>query len=203
MRCARALLLALACIWPLRAADELVFSDDFAKDDLKAKWTTGSTCEENTIKVVAGRVQATRNCNFIETRQEFSGDLRVELDVEKDGPSFHGCWDFEVELTGASGQAGIIRFDYDAFDGFAIGMAGESCGDRLHRPASSPNKGKAILTFSAPYVSFAFVDANGKTTLVGSTYAGELSGPSKLRIWLAAHPDTPRYVDNVKVYKLK
>jgi hypothetical protein len=203
MATVRTLLVALVFCSPLLAAEELVFSDDFAKDDLKTRWTTGSTCEENTIKVVAGRIQATRNCNFIESKQEFTGDLRVEVDVEKDGPSFHGCWDFYIELTGASGEAGVIRFDYDTFDGFAIGMAGEGCGDKVHRPASSPNKGKAVLTFSAPYVSFTFVDANGKSTTVGSAYAGDLTGPSRLRIWLAAHPDTPRYLDNVKVYKLK
>jgi len=35
-----------------------------------------------------------------------------------------------------------------------------------------------------------------------STFAGGFD-KTKLRIWLAAHGDTPRYIDNVKVYRLK
>jgi len=192
----------LACAFTLcTAAEELVFSDDFSKPDFDKKWVSGATCEDNTIKVVDGRVQATLNCNFIQTKEEFSGDLRVEVDVEKVGGQFHGCWDFFVELTGANGAAGVIRFDYNMIDGIAAGEAPETCGDQIHRPASAPNKGRAILHYSAPYLHFTFINADGKVLSTASTFTGGFE-KSAVRIWLAAQKETPRYVDNVKVYRV-
>jgi hypothetical protein len=192
-----ALLLSVAA----RAADNVLFQDDFEKGDFKKKWTSGATCEDNSIKVVDGRVQATLNCNYIETKQEFSGDLQVSVDVEKVGTQFYSCWDFYVEITGANGMAGIVLFDYNMSDGVAVGTAPHDCGGGITRPASSPNKGTLVVRYSSPYIDFSFVNSDGKVLAMGSEFAGG-SEKTKVRIWLAGHKDAPRYVDNVKVTRI-
>ena len=81
--------------------------------------------------------------------------------------------------------------------------------ERLHHPDQRANRyrppegrrGTVILTYSSPYATFSFVDSNGKMVAAGSWFAQGL-GKSRVRICLAAHPDSPRYVDSVKVYRL-
>jgi hypothetical protein len=139
-------------------ADELIFHDDFQRNDVGENWTTGAGCDQNTIKIVNGRIQATNNCNFIETVEEFSGNLRIEFDVEKEGFLNHSCWDFYVNLTGleSNSYGGAIRFDYDEVDGISIVNNNIDCGDDVTINGSGTNKGKAIFTYRNGFAEFIF-----------------------------------------------
>jgi len=145
----------------------LLFQDDFESDDFDSKWTSGSHCAEqpDTIAVIGGRVQATANCNYIETIQEFEGDLRIEVDVEKVGPSDHGCWDFFIELMALNDTVGTIRFDTNGIDGIALGQF--ACGDAYSIGSEGINSGKAVLTYSNPYVLFSFINDEGEILSAG------------------------------------
>ncbi len=179
--------------------EELIFSDDFERSNIGGEWITGAFCDSDTITIVDGRVQATENCNFIETVREFSGNLRIEVGVEKNGSSDHGCWDFGVLLNDLDQYSGIIRFDSGGVDGVAIGPV-QGCGDDVTIP-SGVNKGKAIFTYQDGTVGFSFENDDGVIIDAGSVNAGNFDS-SRIRIHLAAHSDTPRYVDNIKVYSI-
>jgi hypothetical protein len=180
--------------------ENLVFFDDFQEDDFQEKWISGGACGPDTITNVDGRIQATENCNYIETLEYFSGNLRIEVDVEKVGHQDHTCWDFYVEL--ASIQAtGAIRFDWNGVDGIGIGYIWETCGDEFVMDPSAPNEGRAVLTYSEPYLHFYFENTDGEVLATNEIPVGSF-GASPIRIWLAAHPDTPRYIDNVSIYQL-
>ncbi len=183
------------------STEELIFSDDFERSDIGEDWITGAFCDSDTITIVDGRVQATENCNYIETVQEFSGNLRIEMDLEKVGSSDHSCWDFGVLLKDLNQYSGIIRFDWGGVDGVAIGPEpGSGCGDDVTIP-SGVNKGKAIFTYQDGTVGFSFENDDGDIIDAGSVYAGNIDS-SRIRIHLAAHSDTPRYVDNIKIYSI-
>ena len=171
------------------------FSDDFDRNDFSDKWTSGATCESNTIKLVNGRIRATANCNYIETHESFTGNLVIEVDVEKVGITDHGCWDFYIELS-AIDKCGVIRFDRHGIDGINVGDC--HCGDRYSISSEGPNKGKAVLNYSDPYLQFSFTNENGEILETDKVHAGSFD-TSKIRIWLAAHADSPRYIDNVIV----
>jgi hypothetical protein len=176
----------------------ILFQDDFEVDDFSSKWTSGGP-EPNTITVIDGRVESRSNGQFIESIQEFAGNFRVEVDVEKVGAQDHGCWDFMIAIAALGGNSGVIRFDFGGFDGIILG---ESCsGNYILIDSAGVNKGKAILTYSNPYLLFSFMNDEGEVINAGAVYAGEF-GTSKIRIDLAAYSDSPRYVDNVKVYSL-
>ncbi len=175
----------------------LVFSDDFASGDLSQDWTASPA-----IEVAAGRVSTTFNGQFIETILSFAGDTRIEVDVEKLGPTDHGGWDFAVELTSIPETSGIIRFDTDGVDGIAVGPSpsiGGAFGDQVTIGAEGANRGTAILSYSAESVTFSLNNASGQVLTAGPVPAG-VAGTYKIRIHLAAHEDTPRFIDNVKVY---
>jgi hypothetical protein len=180
--------------------ETLLFFDDFEKDDFEEKWISGSECGPNTITNVDGRIQATENCNYIETLELFTGNLKIEVDVEKVGNQDHSCWDFYVELASIH-ATGAIRFDYAGVDGVGIGYIWDTCGDQFVMDPAAPNKGRAVLTYSEPSLRFYFENTDGDVLATHEVPVGSL-GASRIRIWLAAHPDTPRYIDNVSVYQL-
>ena len=147
-----------------------MFQDDFEGDDFIDKWTSGGT-EPNTISVIDGRVESRSNGQFIETIQEFDGNFRVEVDVEKVGDQDHGCWDFIIEIAALGGNSGVIRFDFNGFDGITLGQPCIS--NYVSIDSAGVNKGKAILTYSNPYLLFAFINDEGEVISAGAVYAGE------------------------------
>jgi len=176
-------------------AGTLLFMDDFETGDLSTNWTVGGS-EPQTITVVGGRVEARSNGQYIETRQSFSGNFRVELDVEKQGALDHGCWDFIVDAY----SNGYLRFDTNGQDGITFD---DSCPSNLPNSydASGINKGTIVYTYSAPYILFSFINDEGNVLNAGGINVGYF-GSTKIRISLAAHAGSPRYVDNVKVYRI-
>ncbi len=180
----------------------LIFSDDFEMNDFDEKWISGTAGEPDTIDIVNGRVRSLSNCNFIETKQSFTGNLQVEVEIEKDGDSDYGCFDFYIELP-TNGATGVIRFDHNEIDAINIGNNGFGiCGDENYSiDGSGSNKGTIILSYLDSYVDFSFTNEEGTILSTGKLYAGAFDS-TKIRIWFGAHSDTPRYADNVKVYSL-
>jgi hypothetical protein len=132
--------------------------------------------------------------------QEFSGNFRIEVDVEKTGTQNCGCWDFITELIGK--QIGIVRFDEDSVDGIAIfPPTNWGCEVHVNTVGSAPNKGKTIYTFRDGIVNFEFINEDLEILFSNSDYI-ENFYPTRLRISLAGWSDSPRYIDNVKVYSL-
>ena len=110
-------------------SEELIFSDDFNRSEIGDNWTTGTGCEEDTIVIIDGRIRATANCNYIRTVRDFSGNLRIEFDVEKEGTSDHDCWDFAVDLKALYNYWGGVRFDYNNVDSVGIVEIDQGCAD--------------------------------------------------------------------------
>ena len=196
-------IICLLISYGIAHSDKLIFSDDFERANIGGDWITGADPgHSDTITIVGGRVQATDNGNYIETVGEFSGNLRIEMDVEMVGTKEHGCWDFAIALKDYYDYTGILRFDTSGVDGVALGKfigANSICGDRVTIDGSAINKGKAIFTYQYETVMFSFENDDGDILDAGSIHAGNLNS-SRIRIHLAAYPDSPRYVDNVKIY---
>ena len=183
-----------------RAQADLLFSDDFERDDFDTKWTYSSSG----ITVVAGRVQATDNGRFIETKQEFQGPIRVEFDVEKIGTRNHICWDYFVGLTALPSARSVLLFDNGGIDGVTIDTAGlvcltdpENTFDSI--PGSNVNRGTATYTFKDSQIDFSFINSDGATLQSSTVFVGDYDS-SRLRFNIAAFSDSPRFLDNVRVY---
>lgn len=195
LMCAAFLLYSCATAPVHKIEYELLFSDDFENDQLEDNWTTGSECPDRpTIQIVDGRVEATTNCNFIETRQEFSGNLKIEFDIEKVGEQNYGGWDFAVTINEAHRWANI-RFDEHGVDGINI----DGPADEFTIPGEAINRGTAILTYFSGMMQFVFVNDEGQELISAVRRANEFER-SKIRIHIAGERATPRYVDNVRIY---
>ncbi len=183
------------------ACGSVLFEDDFEAGDLHDKWTTGGTCQPDSIVVTNGRVRATQNCNFIETRAAFCGDLQIEVDVEKEAARPFSCFDFYVELR-ALGATGAVLFDTFGTDGIGIGAPAFSvCGRQFTLPGNAPNRGKATLTYAGGRARFSFTNEGGQSLVTNEVGFPSPIGATAIRIWLAGYPDSPRFVDNVRVLR--
>ena len=186
---------------PNDSSEVLIFSDDFERSDYSDKWKSGAGRggNKNTITIVDGYIESTTNGNYIETLDSFTGNLRIEVDVMMVGNMIVPCWDFIVTLVSPN-VSGIIRFDYDEVDGINISTYNDECGDKYTMNSSGANKGKAVLTYSGFRASFSFTNNNGDVLKTDEISASSVK--SKVRIVLAGHQDSPRYIDNVKIYSL-
>jgi len=196
--------LSIGFLWSLcgsaNSAD-LIFSDDFNRAEVGDNWITGASppeCGSDSITIVDGRIQATENCNFIETTQIFSGNLRIEFDVEKVGSGIYDCWDFWVAIGGK--KTGVIRFDFDDVDGIAIDLT-SPCRVQESFDGGGPNKGKAIYILKDGILHFEFINADLEVLFATSQFVDNFS-PGSLTISIAGEANTPRYIDNVRVYSL-
>ncbi len=192
---------ATATPTPNDSSEVLIFSDDFERSDYSDKWKSGAGYggSKNTITIVDGYIESTTNGNYIETLESFTGNLRIEVDVLMVGNMIVPCWDFIVTLVSPS-VSGIIRFDYDEVDGINISTYNDECGDKYTMNSSGANKGKAVLTYSGSRASFSFTNEDGDVLKTDEISVSSVK--SKVKITLAGHQDSPRYIDNVKIYSL-
>jgi hypothetical protein len=195
---------------PTPPAPTLVLSDTFDRPELGDQWRAGGTCdpgsggppgpagaaEETTIVLTGGRVRATANCNYIETRASFGGDVRVVFDVEKVRAGLYPCWDYFVELRGFPAAAGSILFDFGGRDAVRLGPG---CADGAGVEGESPDSGTAALVLSAGTIGFTFTNSAGATLDAGTANVGSVES-ARVRIWLAGLPESPRYLDNVRIF---
>jgi len=184
----------------IAGADELVFFDDFNDGTLGDNWMF----PDEGLDIFQGRVRSTQNGRVITTLQEFSGDVRVELDFEKSGTQDHGCWDLAVRLTSLGGVNGVLRFDHLGIDAIAIGTGFNAICDGAETTSvagQAANRGTAVLTYSDSMLDFTFMNDDGDILDAQAVLVGD-TGPYQLLLCIAAHTNSPRFVDNVKVYSL-
>lgn len=197
---------AFGCLFtaalPQAVMADLVFIDDFEDGVITDTWNAPLEY----LEIVGGRLRATENGRVISSLQTFSGDLRLEFDLEKVGASNHIAWDIAAGFISASDQKalGILRFDFSGVDAVATGSNDQVI--YSGEPAtlvngSAANKGHATITYQNSVVDFIFENMDGQTLRAPSSTL-EIAEPFNLWINIAAHPDSPRYIDNVKLYSL-
>ncbi len=194
-----------------------VFQDDFT-GSLTTNWTPGTNTAVNAgghqLTVADGRLAWSQKYDHIESKRTFSGDFRVEVDLERTQGS-NQCKDFVIELTAAPESTGVLRLQYGgvALDSINVGdgpltnVAGSTAqgvciGDGgqwlVEAPTASPHDGTASLTYQDGKLTFSFQNTNGETITTGPVSVGDI-GDTTLRIWGMANF---RYVDEVRVYDL-
>jgi VCBS repeat-containing protein len=171
-----------------------LFFDDFESGTLSGNWTFSNSG----LDVTGGRVRATENLRNLTTIEQFSGNLRIEFDIERTGNQNHGCWDLGF---GIHGRIGVLRFGTEGPDTIAIGgNTNALCGGG--EPTVSTNgvdRGHVTLVYSGGVMELTFTNTDGATISTQSTYTDDgLLHP--LTIEMAAFPNAPRFIDNVEVF---
>ena len=196
-------------------SDTVVFQDSFT-GALSTNWQTGTNRALNAggpkVGVVGGRVSWTQRYDYIESKQTFSGDFRVEVDLER-GAGSNQCKDFVIELVSVVNTSGILRLQYGsiALDSINVGQAPslnslsagyqgiciDDGGPYLNEMATvTPHRGTVSLTYRGGNVTFSFKNNLGETITTPAVSVGEI-GSTRIRIWATMNE---RYVDEVRVY---
>ncbi len=197
--------------------ETLSLQDSFT-GSLTTNWTPGT----NTVKhpgghqlaVGGGRLAWSQGYDYIESKRTFSGEFRVEVDLEKTQGSSQ-CWEFAFELTSASEYTGVLRQQYGSIrlDSINVGDAPSTntggststgvCIDDggpwlVEAETVTPHSGTATLTYQGGKLTFSFQNSAEESLTTGPVNVGDI-GDSNLRIWgMANH----LYVDEVRVYDL-
>ena len=180
-----------------------IFSDNFENAYFSKNWNSGGCKEANTLNIVNQRLQSTSNSCYVNLRRKINGDVRIEFDVEKDGYRNHGCHDYQVYwgndyrvvlLFNKNGQdmLGIGKNDFchkmDKYATFKAGM-------------QKKKKGKLIISLSKKGIKAQFIEKNGRTlSVIKKNTSNRFYKP--IRIDIAAHRDSPRSVDNLRIVRL-
>ncbi|MCP4694321.1 MAG: hypothetical protein GY859_40185 [Desulfobacterales bacterium] len=201
----------------LATGETLTFQDNF-NGSLTTNWNPGTNTTINDgghqLTVTGGKLAWSQGYDHIESKQTFSGDFRVEVDVERTQGSSQ-CWDFAIELTGVDAYAGVLRLQYGGVtnDSLNVGDApsmtlggstaqGVCVGDGgqwlVEAPTASPHTGTFSLTHQAGSLTFSFKNSAEETITTGPISVGDVGAP-KVRIWGKSNY---RYVDEVRVYDL-
>ena len=203
----------LFCFGNIAFGENLVFSDDFS-GGLSANWTTGTNTAVNsapTVGVSGGRVEWTNGWDYIETKASYSGNFRVEVDVQRIQGSV-ACKDFVIEFVNARGAAGALRLQYGSInkdsinlgqgpsldsesDGYEGVCIDDNTGYQKEMSATSTHTGVATLTYADGKIKFGFLSSAGTIETPWKT-VGAMDA-TKIRIW--ATTDS-RFVDEVRVY---
>ena len=208
----------------MAAAETLVFNDDFTAG--LGNWQPGCNTALHTAPTLAvegGKVVWHQGWDYIESNQAFSGNFRVEVDIERSNSSPQ-CKDFSLELVNAPAFAGAFRFQYGTYrkDSVLLGQAPkyntissfEHLGECIHHSTSSylremdtvagvPHTGTISLTYNNGQLTMAYKNSLGQTIQTPAAAVGNL-GATKIRI--AAVSGSPNgsgdYVNAVRVYSL-
>ncbi len=197
--------------------ESLIFQDSFT-GSLTTNWAPGTNTSIHAgghqLSVAGGRLAWSQSYDHIESKRTFSGDFRVEVDLERTQGS-NQCRDFAFELTTAGEYTGVLRLQYGgvALDSINVGDApsangggsgalGVCIGDGgqwlVETPTTTPHSGTVSLTHQDGTLTFSYTNADGETITTGPISVGDV-GDAKLRIWgMTAY----RYVDEVRVYDL-
>ncbi len=204
--------ISLVFIVSMAFADSVVFQDDFSSG--LANWTTGTNTAVNTaptVGVTGGRVEWTQGWDYIETKADFSGDFRVEVDLARIEGSV-ACKDFVIEFVGNRSYTGVLRLQYgttakdtinlgqgpaldDTNDGWEGVCVEDDTGYKAEMDRVADHTGTATLTYTNGQIKFGFHSTVG-TIETPWANAGTMSS-TKIRIWATTNS---RFVDAVRVY---
>lgn len=196
----------------------LIFQDTFDAG-LASNWTTGTNTAINSLpafSVENGKLVWHQGWDYIESVTAFTGNFRVEVDVERPGASV-GCKDFSLELVNVPAYSGAFRFQYGTYakDSIVLGQApnytSRSAGFEgaciqnstssflREMPTVQPHTGTMSLTYLNGQVIFSFMNSQGQSIQTPAATVGAI-GATKIRI--AATASQLHYVSAVRVYSL-
>ena len=199
------------------AAETLIFQDDFSAG--LTNWQVGYNTaqhEGSQLSVEDGKLSWNQGWDYIETLQSFSGNFRVEVDVERPGASVQ-CKDYSIELVSTPLYAGALRLQYGLYrkDSILLGQGPDYSsnssgyqGECIHNSGSeflqemdtvTPHTGTASLVYQNGQLMMSFKNINGQTIQTPSASIGNI-GSTKIRI--AATASQLHYVTAVRVYSL-
>ncbi len=201
----------------MAAAETLVFQDDFAAG--LGKWQAGCNTAMYAgprMAVENGKLAWHQGWDYIESNQTFSGNFRVEVDLERTQGSGQ-CKDFSLELVNAPAFAGAFRFQYGTYrkDSILLGAApnytsrseyGDCINDsnspylrEMDTVLGNVHTGTISLTCNNGQLTMTYRNSQGQTIQTPAAYVGDI-GATKIRI--AATSSGGSYVDAVRVYSL-
>lgn len=202
------------------SSETLTFQDSF-DSGIGANWTTGTNTamhSASAFTVEDGKVSWNQSWDYIETSAAFSGNFRVEVDIDRPGAS-NQCKDFSVELVNAPLYSGAVRLQYGTYkkDCIELGQAPDFTSSTqgyrgvclsLHGTGSSyfremdtvtPHTGTVSLTYLNGQITFAFRNSQGQTICTPAADAGDI-GATKIRI--SSQAVQLHYVSEVRLYSL-
>lgn len=201
----------------MATAETLIFQDDFTAgfDNWQVGYNTAMH-QSSQMNIEGGKLIWGQGWDYVETLQSFSGNFRVEVDVERPGASVQ-CKDYSIELVNAPSYAGALRLQYGLYgkDSILLGQgpdynsvsAGYQ-GECIHNSSSeflremdtaTPHTGTASLTYQDRSLTMSFKNSSGQTIQTPSVLIGDI-GSTKIRI--AATSSQLHYVTAVRVYSL-
>jgi methyl-galactoside transport system substrate-binding protein len=150
------------------------------------------------LSVEGGRVKAVDNGQGLRSKQKYPQNVYIEADVEKIGSDDHGNWDFRIVLD-EIGYEGGIRFDTEGVDGINIGdIRLDQQESKYTMDGGEIDRGTMTLVSCDGRIQFRFKNSAGKELMTPVMDVPTFTA-STISIWLAAHANTPRYVDNVRI----
>lgn len=207
------------------SGETLLFQDGF-DSALSSNWTTGTNTAVHSGGVAAFTVEDSKlvwnqTWDYIETASAFSGNFRVEVDIERTGAS-SGCKDFSVELVNAPLYSGAVRMQYGTYekDSIVLGPAPNFssihgtewqgiCFSSVNNTANSaylmemdtvlPHTGTVSLTYLNGQVTFAFMNSQGQTI---QTPAANIGNTAATKIRISSPLMNLHYVNAVRIYSL-
>lgn len=207
------------------SGETLLFQDGF-DSLLNSNWTTGTNTAVHGGGVAAFTTENSKlvwnqTWDYIETASAFSGNFRVEVDIERTGAS-SGCKDFSVELVNAPLYSGAVRMQYGTYEKDSIGLGPAPdfssihgtewqgvCFSTVYNTVNSyylremdtvlPHTGTVSLTYLNGQVTFAFKNSQGQTIQTPAANVGNI-GATKVRI--SSPLMQLHYVNAVRIYSL-
>ncbi len=196
MKALFAAVVAALLVVPSVKADTLLLSDDFSSGLADTNFVfSGST----NMVFTSSSLVMTGRC-MLQTTQSFSGDIRVEVDVEKSGTLNIPWYDVYFTLTSITPRA-ILRFDSESMDGISIGTIGGT-NNWVSLPAASTNQGRLSLLYRKGYMMLSYVCADGQVISTAATNVG-VHTPVQISINGIGSVDSPRVLRNFRVYAVE
>ena len=177
--------------------EDVLFSDDFSGETLGTEWFD----ETDSLQIENGKVIATENNSVMNLSKSFSGNFRIEVDLEKDGTVEMKGWDFRIGLI-KPGTFGAILFDVDDLDQISLEGVTDDSEVSASTEGSGRNKGTAILAYRSGKTRFSFKTSRGtvETDWVDTPPFDE----TQIRLSLAGGgEESPRKIDELRVFRLR
>ena len=181
----------------------VLLEDDFS-GSLTTNWTRGTNTLTNpggpTVAIDNQEVLFSQNYDYIETKQSFSGNFKVQASLKRNaGAGSTQCASYYVELVGLDSVSAIMRFRYglDAMESINIGKPPVSGQSRAHdciRDDASyleeidhvgDLEGLLTLTYNNGTVQVSWTNSEGTTITTMAMSTGTFAS-SRVRIWAFA-----------------
>lgn len=175
---------------------DVIFFDSFNRGEIGDNWNI-RTCKNNVnLEINSGKIFARENSCRVTLKKEIKGDILFEVDISKIGKKNHGCWDFMFHFN--SRKSTVILFDKKGTD--RVGFGNDPCKEVSEmKTKKMRNTGTVSVLVSGNAHEITYTDNDDEKI---STRMVEWVSPNKqIEINIAAHPNSPRTIDNVFVFR--